>query len=70
MKTTYNTLPPIRYIDNKENMLFSCVRDCHICLSEGFEALNRVLVTVKGKSKIATLYFSNDGILQPGGGII
>jgi thymidine phosphorylase len=36
-------------------------KDCHICLSEGFEALNRVLVTVKGKSKIATLYFSNDG---------
>jgi thymidine phosphorylase len=49
----------------KEHVVFMR-KDCHICLSEGFEALNRVLVTVKGKSKIATLYFSNDGILQPG----
>jgi thymidine phosphorylase len=52
-------------ISPKEHVVFMR-KDCHICLSEGFEALNRVLVTVKGKSKIATLYFSNDGILQPG----
>jgi hypothetical protein len=35
-------------------MLFSCVKIA-TCLSEGFEALNRVLVTVKGKSKIYIL---------------
>jgi thymidine phosphorylase len=44
-------------------------KDCHICLSEGFEALNRVLVTVKGKSKIATLYFSNDGFCNQESGL-
>jgi thymidine phosphorylase len=41
-------------------------KDCHICKSEGFEALNRVLITLKGKSLIATLYIITNGILQSG----
>jgi thymidine phosphorylase len=68
METTYTRLIRLGIDTQREHVVFMR-KDCHICLSEGFEALNRVLVTVKGKSKIATLYFSN-GILQPGGGII
>jgi thymidine phosphorylase len=67
METTYNTLQLIRLgIDTQREHVVFMRKDCHICLSEGFEALNRVLVTVKGKSKIATLYIINDGILKSG----
>jgi thymidine phosphorylase len=67
METTFNTLKLVHLgIDTQREHVVFMRKDCHICLSEGFEALNRVLVTVKGKSKIATLYIINDGILKPG----
>jgi thymidine phosphorylase len=52
METTYNTLRLIRLgIDTQREHVVFMRKDCHICLSEGFEALNRVLVTVKGNLK-------------------
>lgn len=38
--------------------------DCHICQSEGFEAHNRILVTVKGATIIATLNTVTNSILR------
>jgi thymidine phosphorylase len=50
METKFNTLKLVHLgIDTQKNMLYSR-KDCHICKSEGFEALNRVLITLKGKS--------------------
>ncbi|CAM2888140.1 thymidine phosphorylase family protein [Flavobacterium frigoris] len=67
MNTPFNTLKLVHLgIDTQREHVVFMRKDCHICISEGFEALNRVLVTVKGKSKIATLYIINDGILNPG----
>ena len=39
--------------------------DCHICRSEGFEALSRVAVKLKSKTIIATLNIIRDHYLQP-----
>lgn len=67
MSTTFNTLKLIRLgIDTQKEYVVFMRKDCHICKSEGFEALNRVLVSVKGASIIATLYIITDGILGPG----
>ena len=67
MSTTFNTLQLIRLgIDTQKEYVVFMRKDCHICISEGFEALNRVLVSVKGVSIIATLYIITDGILGPG----
>lgn len=67
MSTTFNTLQLIRLgIDTQKEYVVFMRKDCHICKSEGFEALNRVLVSVKGASIIATLYIITDGILGPG----
>lgn len=67
MDTTFNTLKLVHLgIDAQREHVVFMRKDCHICTSEGFEALTRVLVTVKGKSKIATLYIITDGILQAG----
>jgi len=67
MDTTFNTLKLIHLgIDAQREHVVFMRKDCHICKSEGFEALNRVLVTVNGNSKIATLYIITDGILQAG----
>lgn len=41
-------------------------KDCHICRAEGFEALNRILVTSNTRSTIATLNVITDGILKEG----
>jgi thymidine phosphorylase len=67
MDTTFNTLKLVHLgIDAQREHVVFMRKDCHICTSEGFEALTRVLVTVKGKTKIATLYIITDGILQAG----
>ncbi len=67
MNATFNTLQLIRLgIDTQKEHVVFMRKDCHICKSEGFEALNRVLVTVKRKSIIATLYIITDGILSEG----
>ena len=46
----------------RENVIFMRA-DCHICISEGFTALTRVMVTFKDKSIIATLNVVHSDIL-------
>ncbi len=67
MKITFNTLKLVYLgIDTQKEHVVFMRKDCHICKSEGFEAHNRILVTVKGKSIIATLYIITNGILGDG----
>lgn len=67
MKVTFNTLKLVYLgIDTQKEHVVFMRKDCHICKSEGFEAHNRVLVTVKGNSIIATLYIITNGILEDG----
>lgn len=67
MEIPFNTLKLVHLgIDTQKEHVVFMRKDCHICISEGFEALNRILVTVKNKSLIATLYIISDGILNPG----
>ena len=40
--------------------------DCHICKSEGFEALSRIAVTIGDKTIIATLNIIRDTLIQSG----
>jgi len=40
--------------------------DCHVCVSEGFEALTRIRLTHAGKTIIASLNVIRSEILQPG----
>ncbi len=40
--------------------------DCHICKSEGFEALSRIAVTIGDKTIIGTLNIVRDSLVQPG----
>lgn len=63
----FNTLQLVHLgIDTQKEHVVFMRKDCHICISEGFEALNRILVTVKEKSLIATLNIISDGILEEG----
>lgn len=67
MPATTNSLSLVRLgIDTQKEFVVFMRKDCHICKSEGFEAHNRILTTVKGKSIIATLNIINDGILKMG----
>ncbi|UFH35251.1 thymidine phosphorylase family protein [Flavobacterium acetivorans] len=67
MTNEFNTLKLVQLgIDTQKEFVVFMRKDCHICKSEGFEAHNRVLVTVKEKSIIATLYIITDGILKEG----
>jgi thymidine phosphorylase len=67
MTTNFNTLKLVPLgIDTQKEYVVFMRKDCHICISEGFEAHNRLLITVKGKSIIATLNTITDGILKPG----
>lgn len=47
----------------RENVIFMRA-DCHICISEGFTALTRVVVTFKEKSIVATLNVVRSDILS------
>jgi thymidine phosphorylase len=53
-------------IDTLNEHVVYMLKDCHICLSEGFESLSRVLVTVNNHSIIATLNIIKEGILKEG----
>lgn len=41
-------------------------QDCHICISEGFEALTRIRLTYGKRSLVATLNVLQSDLLQPG----
>ncbi|MEZ4957293.1 MAG: thymidine phosphorylase family protein, partial [Saprospiraceae bacterium] len=53
-------------IDTQWEYVVYMKSDCHICISEGFEALTRVQVSVNGKSVIATLNVLHGELLQQG----
>ena len=50
-------------IDTKYEHVVYMLKGCHIYRAEGFEALNRILVTVNGRSAIATLNVITEGVL-------
>ncbi|WP_431128289.1 thymidine phosphorylase family protein [Flagellimonas flava] len=41
-------------------------KDCHVCISEGFEALTRIRVSTLNSSIVASLHVVSSEILQPG----
>jgi thymidine phosphorylase len=53
-------------IDTQQEYFVYMRSDCHICISEGFEALTRIEVTVKGETIIATLNVLQSELLQNG----
>jgi len=67
MTANFNSLQLIHLgIETQKEYVVFMRFDCAICKSEGFEALNRIKVTVHNKSIIATLYIITDGILETG----
>lgn len=44
-------------------------RDCHVCKSEGFEALNRIRVSKEGKTLVASLIVMDDLTICVGDGL-
>ena len=53
-------------IDTNQELVVFMPASCHVCKSEGFQALTRVTVSFSNKSIIATLNVTNDGLLQEG----
>jgi thymidine phosphorylase len=53
-------------IDTYHEAVIYMREDCHICRSEGFEALSRILIKHNSRSIIATLNVVKDGLLAPG----
>lgn len=49
----------------KETVIFMR-KDCHVCLSEGFEVQARIRVTLKDRHILATLNIIDNGLLEPG----
>lgn len=53
-------------IDTQREYFVYMRSDCHICISEGFEALTRIEVTVNGRTIIATLNVLHGELLKHG----
>jgi thymidine phosphorylase len=53
-------------IDTQKEFVAYMRSDCHICISEDFEAMTRLEATVKGKTIITTLNVLRGELLQPG----
>lgn len=47
-------------VDFRNEHLVFMLRDCHVCKSEGFEALNRIRVSQKGRTLVASLIVMDD----------
>jgi thymidine phosphorylase len=47
-------------VDFRNEHLVFMRRDCHVCKSEGFEALNRIRVSKEGKTLVASLIVMDD----------
>jgi thymidine phosphorylase len=54
------------FIDTNQELVVFMPRSCHVCKSEGFQALTRLTVSYNSKSIIAALFVTNDGLLQEG----
>ena len=53
-------------IDTNQELVVFMPASCHVCKSEGFQALTRVTVSFNNKSIIATFNVTNNGLLQEG----
>ena len=53
-------------IDSRQEHVVFMREDCHVCISEGFEALTRIRVSSNGKSVVATLNVLHSDILKKG----
>ena len=54
------------YIDTNQELIVYMPASCHVCKSEGFQALTRLVVSVNGRSIITSLNITDDGLLQDG----
>ena len=54
------------WIDTNQELVIYMPESCHVCKSEGFQALTRVEVWFKKKSIIAALNITQDGLLGDG----
>lgn len=71
MKThNHHTLHALCYrdlgIDTNQELVVFMPASCHVCRSEGFQALTRVKVLYNNQCIIAALNVTNDGILKEG----
>ena len=66
-KQNKNTLSVKRMnIDTYRAPVIYMRQDCHICRSEGFEALSRIAVSTDRNTIVATLNIIRDALLEPG----
>lgn len=54
------------FIDTNQELVVFMPRSCHVCKSEGFQALTRLTVSLNGNSIIADLNVTEDGLLKEG----
>jgi thymidine phosphorylase len=54
------------HIDTNQELVVFMPASCHVCKSEGFQALTRVTVSLNDKSIIAALNVTSDGLLAEG----
>ena len=52
-------------IDTYQELVIFMARSCPVCVSEGWEAQSRIQVTANGRSIVATLNVTTDGLLTP-----
>ena len=63
----YSTILKYKHLGiytQNENVVYMR-EDCHVCISEGFEALTRIRVSMANRSIIASLNVINSEILLP-----
>ena len=53
-------------IDTNQELVVFMPASCHVCKSEGFQALTRIEVSFNNKKVIATLNVTHDGLLSEG----
>lgn len=54
------------FIDTNQELVVFMPRSCHVCRSEGFQALTRLTISLNGKSIVADLNVTEDGLLEEG----
>ncbi|MGL1400034.1 hypothetical protein ACSTI4_23860, partial [Vibrio parahaemolyticus] len=53
-------------IDTNQELVVFMPASCHVCKSEGFQALTRLSISFHGFSIIAGLNITSDGLLKEG----
>ena len=53
-------------IDTNQELVVFMPASCHVCKSEGFQALTRLSVSFNGSAIIAALNITTDGLLNEG----